>query len=316
MVLQIGALRSGRDADVQADIAAVVEVAHAAGAIVKVIFENAYLVRRREDPRLPPHRGRRRRLRQDLHRFRAERRDPRGPALMRAHTSPPTQVKAAGGVRTLDALLAVMALGVTRVGATATEPSSRTSGSGRPTSRHPGRGRSREPAPRPPRTAATDGRAVERRRQPAGGEATLDGHRGSGLGHQRTERRPWAGSTRREEEAFMDKPRRIARPRSAWRFSRSSTAACSSSGRARHRRPRHRPAPRPRHRPAPRPGRRVARLIHDRRLQPGLRRQRLARGDDLLRQGAGASPSGEVTNVDGSPSRRRTRAASSPTSAT
>ena len=43
MVIQIGALKSGRDAEVQADIAAVVEVAHAAGAIVKVIFENAYL---------------------------------------------------------------------------------------------------------------------------------------------------------------------------------------------------------------------------------------------------------------------------------
>src|SRR3970282_714317 len=35
MVLQIGAVKSGRDADVGADIAAVVEVAHAAGAIVK-----------------------------------------------------------------------------------------------------------------------------------------------------------------------------------------------------------------------------------------------------------------------------------------
>jgi len=43
MVIQIAALKSGRDADVQADIAAIVEVAHAAGAIVKVIFENAYL---------------------------------------------------------------------------------------------------------------------------------------------------------------------------------------------------------------------------------------------------------------------------------
>jgi deoxyribose-phosphate aldolase len=31
------------------------------------------------------------------------------------------QVKAAGGVRTLDALLEVMAVGVTRIGATATE---------------------------------------------------------------------------------------------------------------------------------------------------------------------------------------------------
>ena len=40
---------------------------------------------------------------------------------MRANTSPHIGVKAAGGVRTLDALLDVMALGVTRVGATATK---------------------------------------------------------------------------------------------------------------------------------------------------------------------------------------------------
>ena len=40
---------------------------------------------------------------------------------MRANTSPHIQVKAAGGVRTLDALLEVMALGVTRIGATATK---------------------------------------------------------------------------------------------------------------------------------------------------------------------------------------------------
>ena len=39
---------------------------------------------------------------------------------MRRSVSSRVQVKAAGGVRTLDALLAVMALGVTRVGATAT----------------------------------------------------------------------------------------------------------------------------------------------------------------------------------------------------
>lgn len=43
MVIQIGALKSGRDADVGADIEAVVNVAHAGRAIVKVIFENAYL---------------------------------------------------------------------------------------------------------------------------------------------------------------------------------------------------------------------------------------------------------------------------------
>jgi len=39
--------------------------------------------------------------------------------LMRKHTAPSTQIKAAGGVRTLVDLLKVRALGVTRVGATA-----------------------------------------------------------------------------------------------------------------------------------------------------------------------------------------------------
>jgi len=40
---------------------------------------------------------------------------------MRAHCPLSVQVKAAGGVRTLDDILRVRALGVTRVGATATE---------------------------------------------------------------------------------------------------------------------------------------------------------------------------------------------------
>jgi deoxyribose-phosphate aldolase len=40
--------------------------------------------------------------------------------LMRKHCKPEIQVKAAGGVRTLDDLLHVMSLGVTRIGATAT----------------------------------------------------------------------------------------------------------------------------------------------------------------------------------------------------
>lgn len=120
MVIQIGALKAGRDGDVEADIRAVVETAHAGGAIVKVIFENAYLT--------------------DAEKIRACHLTeaagaefvktstgfaPTGAThddlrLMRANTSPHVQVKAAGGVRTLDALLEVMALGVTRVGATAT----------------------------------------------------------------------------------------------------------------------------------------------------------------------------------------------------
>jgi deoxyribose-phosphate aldolase len=120
-VIQIGALKSGRDAEVLADIAAVVEVAHAAGAIVKVIFENAYLT---DSEKV-----------RACHLSEAAGADfvktstgfaPSGAthedlALMRRSVSPHVQVKAAGGVRTLDALLDVMALGVTRVGATATK---------------------------------------------------------------------------------------------------------------------------------------------------------------------------------------------------
>jgi len=41
--------------------------------------------------------------------------------LMRSHTAPEVQVKAAGGVRTLEDTLKVRELGVTRIGATATE---------------------------------------------------------------------------------------------------------------------------------------------------------------------------------------------------
>jgi deoxyribose-phosphate aldolase len=120
MVINIGALRSGRDAYVRDEIAAIVAVAHPAGAIVKVILENAYLDDEQKvrgcklveaagadfvktstgfAPTGATH--------EDL-------------ALMRRSVSPHIGVKAAGGVRTLDALLAVMELGVTRIGATAT----------------------------------------------------------------------------------------------------------------------------------------------------------------------------------------------------
>ena len=121
MVIQIGALKAGRDTDVQADIAAVVEVAHAGGAIVKVIFENAYLT---DDEKV-----RACRLTEAAGGDVVKTSTGFAPSgathadliLMRRSVSPHVQVKAAGGVRTLDALLEVMALGVTRVGATATK---------------------------------------------------------------------------------------------------------------------------------------------------------------------------------------------------
>ena len=121
MVLRIGALKSGRDQDVEDDIRAVVDVAHAAGAIVKVIFENAYLT---DDEKIRACRlteaagGDFVKTSTGFAPSGATHEDLR---LMRANTSPHVQVKAAGGVRTLDALIAVMQLGVTRCGATATE---------------------------------------------------------------------------------------------------------------------------------------------------------------------------------------------------
>ena len=121
MVIQIGALKSGRDADVEADIRAVVEVAHAGGALVKVIFENHYLA--------PDEIVRACRLTEaaggDFVKtstgFAASGATHDDLRLMRASTSPHVGVKAAGGVRTLDALIEVMNLGVTRIGATATK---------------------------------------------------------------------------------------------------------------------------------------------------------------------------------------------------
>ena len=41
--------------------------------------------------------------------------------LMRKHSAPAVQIKAAGGIRTLDDLLSVRAIGVTRIGSTTTE---------------------------------------------------------------------------------------------------------------------------------------------------------------------------------------------------
>jgi deoxyribose-phosphate aldolase len=120
MVVNISKVLSGDWAYVRDDIKAVVDITHAAGAKVKVIFENCYL--------------------QDAHKIRlceicgevnadwvkTSTGYGSGGAthpdliLMRKHAPANVQVKAAGGVRDLDALLAVRALGVSRCGATRT----------------------------------------------------------------------------------------------------------------------------------------------------------------------------------------------------
>lgn len=118
MVINIGRLRSGDIATVEADIRAVVVAAQ--GATVKVILENAYLTDTQKI----------------LGCQAAERAGaafvktstgfaPGGATmadleLMRASVSKHIKVKAAGGVRSLDTLLAMANVGVTRFGATAT----------------------------------------------------------------------------------------------------------------------------------------------------------------------------------------------------
>ena len=119
MVLNIGELKSSHADFVRQDIAAVVEAAKGK-AIVKVIFENAYLTddEKRLACMLCEQAG------ADFVKT-STGYAPGGAThadliLMRASVGPQVQVKAAGGVRSLDALLAVIDLGVTRVGATAT----------------------------------------------------------------------------------------------------------------------------------------------------------------------------------------------------
>jgi deoxyribose-phosphate aldolase len=120
MVVNISAVRGGDWAYVRDDIKVVVDVAHAAGQKVKVIFENCYLddaqkIRLCEISselgadwvKTSTGYGTGGATMEDL-------------ALMRKHSAPGVQVKAAGGVRDLDTLLKVRALGVTRCGASRT----------------------------------------------------------------------------------------------------------------------------------------------------------------------------------------------------
>src|SRR5690606_11359456 len=97
------------------------EPAHAAGQKVKVIFENCYL----EDA----HQIRLCEICTDLGADWVKTSTGYGTGgatipdlkLMLAHVGPGVQVKAAGGIRDLEKLLEVRALGVTRVGASATK---------------------------------------------------------------------------------------------------------------------------------------------------------------------------------------------------
>lgn len=120
MVVNISQVLSSSWDYVASDIRAVTGVTHAAGQKIKIIFENCYLD---DDQKIMLCKicgeigvdwvktstgyGSGGATDDDL-------------KLMRAHSPASVQVKAAGGVRTLDRLLEVRALGITRCGATRT----------------------------------------------------------------------------------------------------------------------------------------------------------------------------------------------------
>jgi len=120
MVFNIGQLRSGRLAEVGADIQAVCEVAHARGVKVKVIFENAYLSDEQKISACQLCEAAGADWVKTSTGFAPSGATLEDLRLMRANVSDKVQVKAAGGVRTLEALLAVIDAGATRCGATAT----------------------------------------------------------------------------------------------------------------------------------------------------------------------------------------------------
>jgi deoxyribose-phosphate aldolase len=122
MVVNIGKVLSKDWRYVSDDIRAVVEFAHAAKAMVKVIFENCFLQDEHKEAlcricgevgadfvKTSTGYGSTGATDDDL-------------KLMRRCAPPHVQVKAAGGVRNFERLLAVRAIGVTRVGATASKP--------------------------------------------------------------------------------------------------------------------------------------------------------------------------------------------------
>jgi deoxyribose-phosphate aldolase len=119
-VINISKARSGDWKYVREEIQLITELTHSGGAKIKVIFENAY----HDDAakiRLCEICGE---IGVDWVKT-STGYAPSGATmedlkLMRKHSPPRVQVKAAGGVRDLDTLLAVRAIGVTRVGASRT----------------------------------------------------------------------------------------------------------------------------------------------------------------------------------------------------
>lgn len=131
MVVNIGKVLSGEWGYVEDEIKAVNDAVASKGSILKVIFENDYLqpehiiklceICTRQKVAFVKTSTGYGFVKRDNGMYSYDGATIPHLKLMRQHSGPEVQIKAAGGVRTLDELLYVMSLGVTRVGATATK---------------------------------------------------------------------------------------------------------------------------------------------------------------------------------------------------
>lgn len=118
MVINIGKLRSGDIDYVREEIREVVKAGR--GALIKVILENAYLDHDQKVAGCKAVEAAGAQFVKTSTGFAPTGAIIEDLQLMRATVGPSIQIKAAHGIRTLEALLAVIDVGVTRVGATAT----------------------------------------------------------------------------------------------------------------------------------------------------------------------------------------------------
>jgi len=119
MVINVGALRSGDHDAVRKDIAAVVDIAHKAGAIVKVILETALLDDAQKSAACQLSKAAGADFVKTSTGFSSAGATAHDIALMRAAVGPGMGVKASGGIRTLQDLQTMTAAGATRIGASA-----------------------------------------------------------------------------------------------------------------------------------------------------------------------------------------------------
>jgi len=133
VVINIGQALSGDWTYVEKELGEITDEAHGHGALLKVIFETDFLSDDASKIRLCEICDRVGAdfvktstgfgfVRQADGHFNTVGATAHDLALMRASTSPKTQIKASGGVRTLEGLIAVRDLGATRCGTSATAP--------------------------------------------------------------------------------------------------------------------------------------------------------------------------------------------------